>query len=242
MISWKQWHDLRARFWIAAALLGLAALAKVVFFAYAPVFLHEMPGEAGARLAASLRDHIEYVDTQWFGTTLIQVLPILAIVFSLGGVLTQSSGLVLNLSFPVPRRRWVWVHFLGTGAILLTLALASTTIVVLGGWLLGEPYSAERAIFYSVFVAFASLAWAGATLAAASWTRDLFIALLLMLSTIIALAFLVQFKPLSPWSPWGPGDPAAWQSGMPWRGLLTCAVLALGGLFSAIRKIEQCNV
>ena len=184
----------------------------------------------------AMRDFRSFADTQFFGANLMQVLPLLALVLSLGGVLARGPSAAHCLSLPVPRSRWVVAQAAVAGGLLLALSLAVSLLFVLLAGTRGHVYPLGPALGFGLAAGAAAWPWVAVTLAATALCRDVPRALALSLALMLGLAGASLFVPLGPWSV---ADPLAWRQGVPWPGLAWLLLMCGSGLAFAVARAER---
>jgi len=184
-MAWaKAWHDTRWRF---AALFAVLVVLTCFFVFEWPRVQHLMatldPAVAGRALGsgaldgnayhalgeqiAAQRTFRGYIWYQWFDQNFASCVVLFAALLGSGSVLSTSGrGLLLSLSLPVSRGRWLEARAAIGFAQVLALALVPSLLIPLLAPAVGESYSVTEALVHgglifvlgSVFLAVAMLA------------------------------------------------------------------------------------
>jgi hypothetical protein len=230
MLAATIWRDLRWRF---AAMLPLVVLIAALA---AESFIRRPTQERSTGVTYS-----QHLDAVWFwlpGPSAIFLL--VAVVLGASGVLLRPrANVAYLLSMPVSRSRWLLSNAAGSAIGVALMILITDGVFVAGAWRSGTSLPLLPLLARSLGVLLAACAWIGVTLAAVALVRSALLALTIVLGTLVLLPtsrFQLEIPPtsnsppLGAWDPWTFADPRAWQSGIPFESLLSCATLGVGGL------------
>jgi ABC-type transport system involved in multi-copper enzyme maturation permease subunit len=239
MVLWKNWFDIRIRFYLALLFVVLnVTLLIVVFPLLGPVLSWakaDIPASDWKTIQPYLASYRLFMDQNWFQK--VGILVAISIVFGLGGIMSErkSRSILLSLSLPVPRYQWILFHAALAVALLLILNLTASVTIILGGFALGEPYPIGRALQGAVLQVLPGLCWVGATLALTSITGDKLRTALIMFGIWFCMSILDHIPSISVWLPHHVMDLLKGNN-FPWRAFLTIFVAGFGGLFLATQK------
>ena len=242
MILWKIWFDLRVRFFVCLSLMILTVLMLIVFFPMVGTILSwlkpEIPAQEWKHLQTYASDYRFFMDEGWFRE--VQFVAAFAVVFTLGGVMTEqkSRAIFLTLSLPVDRRRWILYQ---TGLVLLLIMVISVVasfLIMLGGFVYGQTYPMTRAIAGTLMLGLLTLPWVGATLAITAFTQDKLKSALVIFCLWFITSLLEEIPSIRLWLPQHLIDSLE-DASFPWRSLIVIFTIGIGGLFVAIRRFEE---
>lgn len=242
MVLWKIWFDLRQRFLFCIAIfLGIVFLHIGVFpylKSYTPAWLPEMSNQDLGYLSRMVQDYGFYTDLRWFQE--IPRLALFAIVLSLGGVLTEARtrSILLTLSLPVSRRKWLVVQAAVIGLILFSVSLLASILLSIGGSVVGQTYSLPHSLWGGILLAVCVVPWIGITMLATAITGDHLKAVLISLGLLTMASFLNHVSGLNPWLPATLMNSIYGES-FYLKPLLTILLVTSISLFLTIRKFEK---
>ncbi|MCI0416160.1 hypothetical protein L0222_25580 [bacterium] len=242
MVLWKTWFDLRTRFFICLGLLILNVLSLIVFFPLFGTFLTrlkmEIPLEQWKQIQAYASDYLLYMDAGWFHKD--ETMAAFAVIFALGGIMTEAKThtVLLSLSLPVLRRRWVLSHAVFAWMYIMILAAVASILIVLAGFVYGKSYPLTRALMQTFLMPLIAFPWIGATLAVTSLTFDKLRAGLIVFGAWFLTGLLEKIPPVRIWLPGNLMDLAE-PGSFPWQSLIVILVVGIGGIFFAVNKFEE---
>lgn len=242
MVLWKIWFDLRQRFLFCIAIFLAIVFLHIGIFpylnSYTPAWLPEMSDQDLGYLSRMVQDYSFYTDLRWFQE--IQRLALFAIVLSLGGVLTETRtrSILLTLSLPVSRGKWLAFQAAIVAIILLSVSLLASILLSVGGSVVGQSYSLPHSLWGGILLAVCVLPWIGITLLATAITGDQLKAVLIVLGLLTMTSFLNHVPGLNPWLP-ATFMNSIYGESFYWKPLLTILVVISMSVFLAIRKFEK---
>ncbi len=242
MILWKIWFDLRVRFFLCLSLMILTVLALILFFPLTGTLLSwlkpELPAEEWKRLQAYASDYRLFMDEGWFRE--VQFVAAFAVVFALGGVMTEqkSRTIFLTLSLPVERRRWILYQAGLALFLVMVLSSVASVLIMLGGLVFGHTYPITRAVAGTLLLGLLTFPWVGATLAVTAFIQDKLRTAVLVFSLWFVTGLLEKVRFIRFWLPQHLID-ALETGSFPWRSLIIILTIGIGGLFVAIRRFEE---
>lgn len=203
MIVWKIWFDVRWRFRIALAVACVAAGVTVLAWANIDrIVPHlDLTPDDLRQLTASARDYRSWIAATWVGSSGGGLLSYLAIIVTLGGILTEKRDgtLEITLSLPVGPARWIAAQAGVMVALVVVMALASGVILVVGGAAVGESYPIGAALVDALRITIGASAAVGITLFFAGWTRSVLYTAVLAVPALFLLHQLAGVQALPPW-------------------------------------------
>jgi hypothetical protein len=243
------WRDLR---WPAlATAIAVVAFAIGVASSFGLATLALRQGDTGgwAQLARLPNPYRTYVDWVWFrvpGTSF--VLAIAAAFMAARVPLRRRADTPFMLLLPVTRTEILVTRFVVLAGLLLALCLAvSAVMVIAGAVLFDRPYPLGRAILAAILAFTGALAWAGVTVALASFVNRA-----VAVGLVLAAMYFVPFNqfqmtlppranidPAGAWNMWAVTDPSLWSATVPWLALLISVVLAVGGPLLAAHRLAR---
>jgi ABC-type transport system involved in multi-copper enzyme maturation permease subunit len=251
MLTWKLWFDLRMRFYMSLAVLLLVVVLVIAGHSFLMGFVGQMdlakidmtlfPKQMRQEFQRLMTDYIFYIDSQWFKKNALSILSIMAILFALGGIQTErkKGSLLLTLSLPVERWRWIAMQA-GISALLLLISTVISTMGILAGSLfIGKQYPVETALLQVLLVWLGCLQWIGLSVFLNSYLHSSLKSAFILIPLQIIWSSLVIFPALYRYSALRLADLAVWRTGIPWEALLVALVLALGGTAFAAWRFEQ---
>jgi len=245
------WRELRATF--AAALILVLTVAGSVAASFWLARKALSQGEVDVEWAALARvpnAYASFVDALWFRV------PGASFVLALGAILIaariplrrRAPDTPFYLLLPLSRIELVWERVQILVVLVSALAFAASALfVIVGHSAFGETYPAGRAVIAAILATVGSLAWAGATVALASFIHRV-IAGAAMLAVVYLVPFnlfQIQIPPRAKieapavWNVWAVTDPAQWSASVPWVPLLLTLVLAIGGPLVAVWRLQR---
>jgi ABC-type transport system involved in multi-copper enzyme maturation permease subunit len=242
MILWKIWFDLRYRFLICMTILMALVAMHIAIFPYIKEVGADWMSQNAQKQALSklqtFRDFGNYTDMQWFQN--MQRFSLLAIVLSMGGILTErkARSIFVTLTLPVERRQWLLLQAGVVFVILFGMGLLSSILLFTGGIFLHHDYPFGHVIFGSILLTLTAMPWIGITLLVATFTEDQLKTGLLVIGCMILIDGLAYFSSLRPWMPENMTSLMI-DNGFPWKALLTIFVVTLGSVWLAVRRFEQ---
>lgn len=96
---------------------------------------------------------------------------IVAVILSLGGVLTERRArtIFLTLSFPVPRRKWLLMQACLVFVNLLAFSVIASIVFFTGGLIFKEQFSLGHAVAAALILVAVTGPWIGVTLFASTF-------------------------------------------------------------------------
>lgn len=243
------WRDLR---WPAlAAAIAVLSFATGVASSFQLALLAIRDGDTGAwgQLAKLPSPYTTYVDWVWFRVPGTSFVLALAAIFMASRVpIRRRPDTPFMLLLPMTRTEMLVGRFVVLAGIQLALCLAvSAVIVTVGAIFFDRSYPLGRAIVSAMLAFTGSLAWAGVTVALASFVnRAVAVGLVLAIMYIVPFnQFQLTLPPRANIDPagalnfWAVTDPTLWSSTVPWLALLISLVLAVGGPLIAARRLAS---
>jgi hypothetical protein len=234
MLWYKAWLETRARF--CAGLAALLTLGAMIVLRWP---------EAGMG-----SDYPGYIRLSWFGSSLMIVAPLYAVMMGLGGIgRVGSCGVpgddaLFTLSLPVTRRRLLAVAA-ATGALEVAAftVIPSLSILILSR-LAGRDYAAAEVAIYSLLAVGGSLVFFFLAFLLSAVCRDSLWPGLIGFGTVIVLYLLPRsVRGLAPYNIYDVmrGESYFQHGTIPWAGLLVALLLAAAMFYGALRLVERRN-
>lgn len=248
MLWYKSWLDTRWRFLIGLAVVLAAACGIVVTYPQVQEILNRVVSGDGGSNGRALAQAIEaqgtyrgYVWVQWFDQNLGGLVTIFAASFGSGSPLSGSGrGLLLSLSLPVTRPRWVGARA-GTGlAELLVLAFGGSIAITLLSPFIGERFSLGDAVVHGACMAAVGAVFFGIASLLSTAFNDVWRPLLLSCAAAVAWAMVENavfdgdglFALMS-------ADDYFRNGSVPWIGLLVSVALTAALLLAAAANVAR---
>lgn len=242
MILWKMWFDLRVRFFFSLAFSIVCVMLLVVIFPLTGPLLSYAKGdiapEEWSKIRPILSDYRLFMDLGWFRD--VQYVSLFAVIFALGGVLTEhkSRSIYFTLSLPVRRRQWILYHS-GMALVLITvLCTIASVLILIGGVVYAKSYPLWLAMQGALFLSLVTVPWIGITFAVTSLTQDRMKTALVIFAIWCVNRVLERIPPIRLWLPRHLLDYLG-GSAFPWQSLLLIFALGIGGILFAIRNFEE---
>jgi hypothetical protein len=247
MPAWKCWFDLRSRFYYS--LVGLLFLLILTMGLY---LVAEVAKPSGPLIKAAMQGiqrqpFSQYINEGWFSGkgTAEFVLLVSALSLTAGGILAEkkTDTLLLTLSFPVRRWRWVFVHAAMVSGLTLALSLIATLAVVPGSYVIGKSYPLESSLAgLTLGLWLGCFPWVGLGLLVNGYlhsglnSASIILAINLILPRLSPRTFLSLYH----WTPWCLSEHAFWRQSIPWGAMLVSVTIGLIGiLLSALRFARE---
>jgi len=243
MILWKMWYDLRFRFFICLAFVIIHVLFLIAVFPVAGSlvswFQSDIPKSEWNTVKQIISSYPYFMDHGWFQE--VKYISALAVIFSLGGVLTERKkrSLYFTLSLPVERRKWILSQ---SGMALFTITLlcvTATLLILIAGIAYGSTYSFFRALQGTLFLVLIALPWIGATFAVASMAQDRIKTGLIVFGCWFFMGILQAIPSIRVWLPRYLIDYYMGSQHFPWQSLFVIFAAGIGGILFAIQKFEK---
>jgi ABC-type transport system involved in multi-copper enzyme maturation permease subunit len=240
MIAWKIWHDTRNRFYGSIFFLLVIAICHVALFPFvkSAIAMSEIDVSKLPEVQQIIKSFVSYTNVRWFEE--IERSAIFGIVLALGGVLAEpkSKTILLTLGLPVQRRTWILFQFGIVMALLLTLNLLASPILIAGGYIFNDPISIPRSLLGALMSTLTAAPFVGMTLLFTSISGDNLRACLYSLGFLILTNKLDFFKVADQWLPEtfmkAFVDPI-----FPWQALVSILAVTTFSLIAAIKRFEQ---
>jgi hypothetical protein len=243
MMLWKMWYDLRFRFFICLAFLIVHIMFLIAIFPVAGSlvswFRSDIPKQDWESIRQLISSYSYFMDHGWFQE--VKYISALAVIFSLGGVLTERKmhSIYFTLSLPVLRRRWILFQS-GMAFFLITiLCIAATALILIAGIAYGSGYPILRAIQGTLFLTLIALPWIGATFAVASMTQDRMKTALIVFGCWFFMGILQSIPAIRLWLPRHLIDYYMGNNSFPWQSLIVILAAGIGGILFAIHRFEK---
>jgi hypothetical protein len=263
MATWMLWHkawrDTRWTFVLGVALLMLMACGAILAYPRTlQVIARVGSAEAVDAIAggnAAVREQLSrtvelsrtyrgFVWATLFHNELPQFWCLFAILLGTGGLVPQSvrRGAMFTLSLPVSRQQIVFARAGTTLAELLLMALLPALVLPVLSPMVGEHYSLGEAVVHAVSLFVGGTVFFSLTFLLSSIFEQLWVPPLIMLGIagLIAVARVVNpdlgrytLAPVLTAESYFRGD------GLPWTGLIACAIVSTGLLWLAARNVAR---
>jgi ABC-type transport system involved in multi-copper enzyme maturation permease subunit len=242
MVYWKIWSEVRKRFYICLGISTFIVLFLIMLFPLSSLFLNyikeNVTSEELILLQKYTGDYRLFMDEGWFHE--IGFVALFAIVFSLGGIMTEvrSRSIFVTLSLPVSRRRWILSQSLISALLVLGITASACVLVLTGGLFLGRPYPLPYALGGTLLLTAGALPWIGITLWITSLTQDRLKAAV----CTVALWFLTEpLKTFSSFAEWMPQSILNLLQPLPfpWQASLSLLILSSGTLLAAVKHFDR---
>jgi hypothetical protein len=246
MPAWKCWFDLRLRFYYS--LVGLVFLLTLTIGLY---LIAEVAKPSGPLIRAAMQGiqrqpYSQYINEGWFSGkgTAGFVLLVSALSLATGGILAEkkTDTLLLTLSFPVRRWRWIFVHAALVAGLTLALSLIATFAVVLESYVIGKPYPIESSLTgVTIGLWLGCFPWIGLGLLANSCLHSGMNSILIILAINLILPRLSPntFLSLYHWTPWCLSEHAFWRQSIPWGAMLVSVAIGLIGILLSVLRLAR---
>lgn len=249
MAWYKSWLDTRWRFVIGLAVVLVVACGTVFSYAEIQQVLPELDASGvgtGGRLGEAIQEAFEaqrtfrgYVWFTWFADNLTSLGVLFGALLGSGSPLgSPGRGLLLSLSLPLSRRRWLAARA-GTGLVeLFVITLAASLPLVAFAPLIGESYGFGDAVVHGASVFAGASVFFGAALLLCTLFNDLWRPLLMTCFGAIALGFAETALP----SGYGvfalmSGETYFLTGSLPWIGWLASLALTALLILGAAREL-----
>jgi hypothetical protein len=243
MMLWKMWYDLRFRFFLCLAFLIVHVMFLIAIFpvagSLASWFRSDIPKHDWENIRQIISSYSYFMDHGWFQE--VKYISALAVIFSLGGVLTErkTRSIYFTLSLPVERRRWILFQsgmaFFG----IVLLCVVATALILIGGIAYGNVYSLFRALQGTLFLTLIALPWIGATFAVASMAQDKMKTGLIVFGCWFFMGILQSIPAIRLWLPRHLIDYYMGNNSFPWQSLIVIFAAGIGGIYFAIQRFEK---
>lgn len=241
----KLWYDLRARALNILVLFFIITAVQVGTFPSLKSLARNQREEV-AKLQSPeverfLSDYGYYAEARWLQEA--DMLVVVAVLLSIGGVLTEKRlrTIFLTLSFPVPRRKWLLMQAGLVFVILLAFTLIASIVFFIGGLIFKQEFSLGHATAAALILAVVTSPWIGLTLIASSLPPyDRFYTAVTVISCMILINIASMLSPaVNSWVPKTLMTAVAYGSANIWKPLCVIFVSAALSLFFAIWRFER---
>ena len=243
MLWYKSWLDTRWRFVIGLGVLMLSVVGSVVAYPQLAKLLPaastmDMSGELG-RLIKERMDlsssYRGYIWTQLFGSNLLQMGTLFAVLLGSGGPFAHGSEL-FTLSMPASRQRLLGIRSAAGLVELFVIAFIPALMISLLSPAVGQSYGVGNALAHGLCLFIASAVFLSLAVLLSTSFSDIWRPLLIACSVAVVLAFCNLVAPsLHPFNIFTVMSGEAYlQTGqLPWTGLIASVALSAAMLYGA---------
>jgi ABC-type transport system involved in multi-copper enzyme maturation permease subunit len=237
MTAWKVWHDLQRRFYGTLFFVLAIAFMHVAFFPLMKGLFNWVDLDV---TQLDVKDIVQnfplYTDWRWFHEIERNVL--FGIILALGGILTEARQrtILLSLSLPVTREKWLQVQFIVVLGLLFVLNLLALPILITGGLIYDQPIHIGSALLKTILLTLTAAPYIAVTLFFASITGDSIRAFLYSFAFLIFSNRLDYFVKIDPWMP---ETLMTQPDGIPWRPIVTIVLLTVVCFTAAVIRFKK---
>ncbi len=240
MIAWKVWHDLHKRFYGTLFFILAIAIMHVSLFPLMKGLFNwvDLDTSQLSDVKNIVEDFAKYTDWRWFHEIERNVL--FGIILALGGILTEARQrtILLSLSLPVSREKWLQVQFIVVLGLLFVLNLIALPILIAGGLIYHQPIHIGYALVNTILLTLTAAPYIAVTFFFSSITGDSIRAFLYTFAFLIFSNRLDYFVKIDPWMPETLVTQIA-ATGIPWRPIVTIVLLTVFSFTAAVFRFKK---